>query len=237
MRFVVDKIYVKLLKKVSATDKVRKETLSKRNDAAYNNRKAWKELEAAKDTRVVAASRYADVLSSAKEEDEDVKVAFDTFEVFYAEKKAEIAELESEYTSTKIRISALKAKLKKAYIQNRYGLKDECLNKLGENKKKLLSLSSRIGAIRKQISIEKARVEAEVLGNNLEFREARVELDEAKLEESRRTRIHNELFGIQKDAVAAYDRACKEHNAAVTELWYYMIGKKMRLAAATGAAM
>ncbi len=235
MRFIIDNTYVKLLKKVNATDKVRKETLNKRNDAAYNKRKAWKELEAAKDTRAVAAERYAEVLNSAKEEDEDVRAAFDAFEVFYAEKKAEIAELESEYTSTKIRISALKAKLKKAYIQNRYGMKDECLNKLGENKKKLLSLSSRIGAIRKQISVEKARVEAEVLGDNLEFREARVELDEAKLEESRCTRIHNELFDIQKDATAAHDRACKEHNAAVTELWYYMINK--RLAAATGAAI
>ena len=93
------------------------------------------------------------------------------------------------------------------------------------------ALYFRIGLIRREIAEEKVRVETELFKDDLEFREARVELDDAKLELACLSREYGEKIEAQKSAVAAYEEACKKHNAAVTELWQHMMEKRTAKAA------
>jgi len=222
---MIDKKYTLLSKEVSKTDDLRRkalDTLKKVKADAHETKKA---LYDAKGMKAFYIHDYEKFLNSRKV-DEKVRLALETFEEYSSAQEEIIADLNNQRAAAIAKSKNLKAKVAKVDRKRDFPRWKYLRQEIKELDDLADELYARIGQIRKEIGEEKRRVEAEAFGDDLDFREVRVNLDEAKLEEARLSRMYSEKIQAQKRAVAAYNKACKNHNAAVTELWQHMINKR-----------
>ena len=227
----IDQEYTKLSKEVERTDDARRAALDALKRAKAERHEAKKALYDAKGIKRLCIDELEQLLNLRKREDDSIRLEFEHFDEYSSMQEELIAALQNQRMQAIVKEKALKYKVSRIDRKRDFPRWKRTKTEIKELDDMAYELYVRIGQICQEIGEEKKRIEKELFGSDLDFREARVNLDEAMLEESRLFRFYSDKVEAQKSAVAAYEEACKKHNAAVTELWQHMMEKRTAKAA------
>ena len=227
---MIDRKYTLLSKEVRKTDDARRAALDVLKRAKAERHEAKIKLFDAKGIKKFYVEKF-DKLLNLRKQDKKVRQAYEQFEDYSSSQEEIIADLNNQKVAAMVKSRSLKAKVRRVDPKRDFTIWKKLKMEIKELEDLNDALYFRIGLIRREIAEEKVRVETELFKDDLEFREARVELDDAKLELACLSREYGEKIEAQKSAVAAYEEACKKHNAAVTELWQHMMEKRTAKAA------
>lgn len=223
----VDEEYLSLEAKVEETALRKRDLIAELKNTMVLRDEAKKMMLYAKSRKNDAASDYREIVRNLKYKDASIKQAFNEYEEYHARAQRTVNELEGNYAYEMTEYRRLNAEGIMYARKGDMPSKIAAFKEAKTHKQLMIAVGEKIKSLRAEI-VERKRQAEETASGNLDFREARVELDRTRLEYDKAAREYRELSDRITKLRDVINKAAKEHNRFVTEFWHFLMRRIMQ---------